>query len=572
MVQKVKEPLFGRKIGGTRVVPVVLKIVMVFAVFILVSNLTTNYISLVYTRTKMISLTRELLAKDLKEMYVFCNNQYEIYKFNNDLKGSVDIIEKKGVSEFTNKKSVLLGIKPDAGFVFQSSKIKRFETFNDKKTLAKLNADMEKNVNEGVIHFTFNGESYFGIYKYNPKWEVYIVRAEEENEFLSESREVFRNVSVVILLITIISGIVGVWVLRFILRYIQIITSEIREMIDTQELKMLDLKGAPNDDITFLGIAFNSLSSTINNLLNIFRKFANKDVVLKAYEEREVRLEGTQRELAVLFSDIKSFTFITETLGADIIKLLNLHYDNAIREIVEHDGIIGSIIGDALLAVFGALDVFEGVHKNKSMQSIVVAYKLQDLAQSLRQDMIKRKDQIERKKGKLTGDEEKVYQACLLEIGVGIDGGQVFYGNIGSYVRMTNTVIGDNVNAASRLEGLTRIYKAPVICSEYIKDDIENNVPNHGVTFMELDMVKVKGKTEGRRVYWPVPKGYMTKVMSQNFKLFSAGLEHYYNGDWRKAYLQFSKCKLPVAAVFKERTKDNKAPKNWNGIWEMKTK
>jgi len=554
------------------VVPVVLKIVLVFTIFILVSNLTTNYINLIYTRTKMISLTRELLAKDLKDIYVYSNNQYEIYKFNNDLKGSMESIEKKGLNEFTKKKSVLLGIKPDGSFLFQSFNGEKSEALKDKKTLAKLNADFEKKTQEGVIQFTYNGESYFGIYKYNPKWEAYIVRAEEENEFLSESRQVFRNVSVIILLITIISSVVGIYVLRFILRYIQIITSEIREMIDSQQLKMLDLKGAPNDDITFMGIAFNSLSSTINNLLNIFRKFANKDVVLKAYEEREVRLEGTQRELTVLFSDIKSFTFITETLGADIIKLLNMHYDNAIREIVDHDGIIGSIIGDALLAVFGAMDVFEGIHKNKSMQSVVTAYKLQDLAQDLRQEMIRKKQQIERKKGRLTAEEDKVYQACLLEIGVGIDGGLVFYGNIGSYVRMTNTVIGDNVNASSRLEGLTRVYKVPVICSDYVKDDIENNVHNHGITFLELDMVKVKGKTEGKKVYWPVPRGYMTKGMAQDFKVFNKGLEYYYNGDWRKAYSHFNKCKLPLAAVFKERTKDNKAPKNWNGIWEMKTK
>ena len=117
-------------------------------------------------------------------------------------------------------------------------------------------------------------------------------------------------------------------------------------MVESQQLEIIDLKGAPNDDITYLGVAFNTLSSTINTLVTIFRKFVNEDIAIQAYREKEVKLEGTQRELTILFSDIKSFTFITETLGPDIIKLLNLHYDKSIREIVKYDGVIGSIIGD----------------------------------------------------------------------------------------------------------------------------------------------------------------------------------------------------------------------------------
>jgi len=454
---------------------VAFKIIVVFALFILVSNLTSNYVNLVFNRTKMVNMMRQLLAKDLKDIYVYCNNQFEIYNYNKDMKGSLSSIENKALNEFSKRKSVLLGVKPDGTILFQASHFARSEKFEDKGTLAELDRALAKNTGEGIIQFNFNGEAYFGIYKHNPKWEVFIIRAEEQNEFYEESRAVFRDVSVIILVITIICGVAGVYVLRYVLRFIGIITSEIMTMLDEQQLRIINLKGAPNDDITFLGVAFNSLASTISNLLNIFRKFANRDVVIKAYREREVRLEGRQSELVILFSDIKSFTFITETLGADIIKLLNLHYDQAIRRVVERDGIIGSIIGDALLAVFGALDQYEGEHKNKSYQSVITAYLLQDLAKKLRADMTAKKKDIEKNKGSLNEDQERVYQAVLLEIGVGIDGGLVFYGNIGSHIRMTNTVIGDNVNAASRLEGLTREYKLPVICSEYIKEDIEES-------------------------------------------------------------------------------------------------
>ncbi len=571
-MQEPEKNSFFKSIEGTRLIPVTLKIVVIFAAFILVSNFTTNYINLVFTRTYMVTMMRQLLAKDLKDVYVFCNNQFEIYNYTKDLKGSIENIEKKGLNDFTKTKSALLGVKPDGSFLFQASRLKRTDTFTDKETLSRLNAGMSKNVQEGVLEFRFSGENYFGIYKYSPKWEAFIIRAEEKDEFNEDSRRVFRNVGAIIILLTIVCAVVGVYVLRYVLRYIRIISSEIQTMIETQQLKLIDLKNAPSDDITFLGIAFNSLSSTINNLLNIFRKFANRDVVIQAYREREVRLEGTQRDLTVLFSDIKSFTFITETLGSDIIKLLNLHYDRAIRELIAHDGIIGSIIGDALLGVFGALDIYEGFHKNKSQQAVVVAYKLQELARALRTEMQKKKSEIERKKGKLNPDQERVYKAVLLEIGVGIDGGQVFYGNIGSYVRMTNTVIGDNVNSASRLEGLTRIYRVPVICSEYIKDDIEKNVFDHGIDFLEIDQVMVKGKTEGKKIFWPIIKKQMKKGAEKQLSAFSSGLEAYYDGDWKKAYKQFARCSFPLAEVFKERTKNSKPPRNWNGIWEMKTK
>lgn len=181
------------------------------------------------------------------------------------------------------------------------------------------------------------------------------------------------------------------------------------------------------------------------------------------------------------------------------------------------------------------------------------------------------KDNIEAEKGLLSPEEMKMFKAVLLEIGVGIDGGQVFYGTLGSYVRMTNTVIGDNVNASSRLEGLTRIYKIPVICSVFVKDDIETNVESHGIHFFEVDTVLVKGKTEGKKIYWPIPDHEYDAHMKKQLTFFSEGLQEYYDGDWDKARESFANCDLEVAEVFKLRTQEQ-CPNNWNGIWEMKSK
>ena len=560
--------MFGKKVNNTRVVPVTLKIVLVFSLFILMSNLATNYINLIFNRTELLNLMNQLLTKDLKSVYSYCNNQYEIYQFDKNLERSIESIEQKGLFEINNKKAIILGVLEDGNILFQSSRIERKKTFEDASILSYMKNRQGGKEEEGYIYFKYNGETYFGIYRYNPRWKVFIVRAEEMNEFYAQSRKIFRDVSIIIISVTIFVAVIGIFILRYILRFINIMTNSIMRMVKTQQMGIIDMSHATNDDITYLGTAFNSLSSSIDNLIGIFRKFANRDIVIKAYRDGEVKLEGTKRELTVFFTDIKGFTFITETLGNDIIKLLNMHYDRAIREILKQDGIIGSIIGDALLAVFGALD---DASQNKSFQAVQAAYKVQDVTRSLRERMSQIKERLEENEGRLTADEIKVYKAVLLEVGVGIDGGEVFYGTLGSYVRMTNTVIGDTVNAASRLEGLTRIYRSPVICSEFIKKDIESNVQNHGIQFLEIDTVQVKGKTTGIKIYWPILERDFDEDLTRETVLFTEALEMYYHGEWPAAHKKFRKCKLPVAEIFQERTREN-CPKGWNGIWEMKTK
>ncbi|HNX57677.1 MAG TPA: adenylate/guanylate cyclase domain-containing protein [Spirochaetota bacterium] len=560
---------FFRKVHGTRVIPVSLKITIMFVIFILVSNFASNYVNLMTGRSIQFKLMKELLAKDLKDIYNFSNTQYEIYQYNRDKQGTLSNISGKAKYDLKNDKALLLCFSPDGEVLTYASLGQHKNVKIGKETLNKINQNVAKGKKEDFVIGEIGGEEYFGIYKYNEKWNMYLLRAEEMNEFYKESRQNFIFISFFIIGMTILSTIAGVFALRYILRFIGIITNSIMEMVKSTQLQLINLKKAPNDDITYMGIAFNSLSSSIDTLLTIFRKFANKDVVIKAYRDKEILLEGNKRELTILFSDIKGFTFITETLGTDIIKLINMHYDQSIREIVNHDGVIGSIIGDALLAVFGTMD--EVSEYNKSYAAVLSAYKLHDVAQSLRDQMSRKRNELLKKKKKLSDEEERVYQAVLLQIGVGIDGGEVFYGNIGSYVRMTNTVIGDNVNSSSRLEGLTRFYKIPVICSEYVKNDIEKNVPKHNISFFEIDQVQVKGKTEGKKIYWPVKNEDMTPKLKKNLLLFSAALMEYYDGNWRKAHSLFAKCDLPPAEVFSDRTRQT-CPRNWKGVWAMTTK
>ena len=570
-MNKFVETIFGSKVGNTRVTKVSFKIIVVFVLIILASNLASNYINLILNRGELITQTKKMLSKDLRDIFNFSTNQYEIYRYNENLDLSINAIQNMVDSVLPSEKSIAFGIKEDGSILFQSTNREKISGFDDEALLKELIGKKDVNTVIGSLNFTINNEGFFGFYRYSDKWEAFIVLAENYDEFYKASQRIFYIISAIIIAITILSVVIGVFVLRKILRYITKISRSIMEMIKQQQLGIIDLKGAPNDEITYLGMAFNSLSNSINTLLTIFRKFVSKDIAIKAYKEMQIRLDGSEQELTILFTDIKSFTYITETLGSDIIKLLNLHYSNAINEIMKHDGIIGSIIGDALLTVFGAI---EDSKYNKSYASILTAYRLQYVTASLRKEMTRKKLELEANRGRFNTAENKVYKAVLLNIGVGVDGGNVFYGNIGSTERMTNTVIGDNVNSASRLEGLTRIYNVPVICSDFVKKDIEANVKDHGIIFQELDLVRVKGKTIGQKIYWPIIKEYYKdgKVSPSELSNFTKALHLYIDGKWKEAHVLFQKSSLPPANEFVTRTKTIKVPANWKGIWDMKEK
>lgn len=562
--------IIGRKIAGLRVFPITTKIVLVYVLFILLSNFSSHYISLMLYRGEMVKLTRQLLARDLKDIYNYANTQHEIYTIRKNRDESFRLISERAALDFKHRMSTMLGMDRSGTIQVIASPAGKTGTFTDRPTLRQMNDNLENARGEGFISFNLNGRKYFGVYKYNPAWEMFLVRAEEFSEFNEDSNRIFRKISMVILVITLACAFVGVFIIDYILRFIRNITNSIMKMINENTIGLIDMNGSQTDDVTFMGMAFNTLSDTINTMISIFQKFTNRDIVQKAYAEKTVKLEGSRRELTCLFSDIKSFTNMTEVLGTDIINLLNLHYTRVIKIILAHDGIIGSIIGDALLVVYGALG--EQSAKMKSYQAVLTGYKIHEVTEDIRNRMMLIRNKILEEKGSFTQQEERVFKAVLIEVGVGIDGGDVFYGNIGSYERMTNTVIGDTVNSSSRMEGLNRVYRAPVICSEYIKDDIIRNIPDHGFEFLELDMVKVKGKDEGKKVFWPIPRKDITPAMRRELRCYSEALKLYYSGSWRKAHSQFRQCTLPPAEVFIHRTRDGKCPKNWSGIWTMDSK
>ncbi|HTD23163.1 MAG TPA: adenylate/guanylate cyclase domain-containing protein [Terriglobales bacterium] len=188
----------------------------------------------------------------------------------------------------------------------------------------------------------------------------------------------------------------------------------------------------------------------------------------------EINLAGEKRELTIFFSDIRSFTTMTEKSDpTELLVLLN-EYLTAMTEIIfKHDGIVDKFIGDGILAYWGAFTP----GKNHAL-----------LAAKASLEMMRRLEELNQK-WKAEGRQP-------ISIGIGLNTGDVIFGNVGSGKKVEFTVIGDPVNLASRLEGLNKEFGTNIIISEQTRERLGD-----AAIVRPLGGVKVKGKTVETQVY-----------------------------------------------------------------------
>ena len=366
-----KFTIFSR-VGKTRIIPIGLKILLIFICLILLSNFATNYISLQLSQRQIINLSNTIMVEQLKELYNNSANQYQIYKYSGNKQDSNASMQKVAEQGFTNPNSVALGVRVDGEIQWASGNNPEvfWSHFNDNIALDKINGDLTSGISEGSISFrNFDGD-YFGVYKFQDDWNHYIIRAEKRSDLAANNRRVYLYTSLLIVGLTLLFIVIGYIILNKEFAMLKSFTDDLIEMQGKKQLELIDISKAPNDDVTYMAASFNNLSTQVNNLLGTFQKFVSKDIVAKAYSGKDVGLEGSQRELTMLFSDVKSFTYRTETLGNDIIEVLNVHYNRVIHNVHENGGIVGSIIGDAILAIYGTMDC----KMSKSYNSVVSAW------------------------------------------------------------------------------------------------------------------------------------------------------------------------------------------------------
>lgn len=289
-------------------------------------------------------------------------------------------------------------------------------------------------------------------------------------------------------------------------------------------------------------------------ITGIFGTYVPKELVEEmAKDPGTYTTKGESRDMTVLFSDVRNFTSISEGLSATELTAMMNAYLTAMTETIQQDrGTIDKYIGDAIMAFWGA-PVKDEKHAENALQSaLAMQKKIKDIAP----DFIKR-------------------GWPKLEIGVGLNCGVMNVGDMGSTFRRAYTVMGDAVNLASRLEGLTKEYGVGILVSE----NIVNTVPS--VIYRELDRVRVKGKLEPISIYEPVgKKGDITNTMMDEIDRFHRALDKYREQRWDDAETALVKLahadpNRKVYQVYIERVANlrMKPPgANWDGVFTFTTK
>lgn len=224
-------------------------------------------------------------------------------------------------------------------------------------------------------------------------------------------------------------------------------------------------------------------------------------------------LQTREVEATIFFSDIRSFTSISEQLKTPerLVTFLNEYMTAMAEPIIHSRGTIDKFIGDAIMAYWNAPNIVEN-HADMAVRS------------ALRQ--LSMRESLNKKFQEQFG--------VTLDFGIGLNTGLLTVGDIGSEGRSDYTVIGDPVNLASRLEGLCKYYHVRLIISEST-----NKALRFSYVIRELDIVRVKGKTEPIRIYEVIGEGTATEEFKKEQQEFQHALELYRNMLFEAAALRF---------------------------------
>ena len=282
-----------------------------------------------------------------------------------------------------------------------------------------------------------------------------------------------------------------------------------------------------------------------------------------ARDPSQLKLGGETRDMTVLFSDIRDFTSISETMdAAALIRFLNRFLTPMTNVITERSGTIDKYMGDAIMAFWNApLD--DPDHAPNAARASL--------------EMLKELDRLNSAMAEEARAADRPFRP--LAIGVGLNTGPLSVGNMGSDLHMNYSVIGDDVNLASRLEGQSKTYGVPIVIGENTRARLGD-----GFAILELDLLRVKGKQRPVRVFGLLGDD---KVAGEVwFRAVSeaqaAMLKAYRSADWPRTTALLALCKRAAEGRFEmlwtlyetriAEMRETEVPADWDGVTIARTK
>lgn len=297
-----------------------------------------------------------------------------------------------------------------------------------------------------------------------------------------------------------------------------------------------------------------------NRVRSMLDTYVSKNVVKQILDSPDAYMEslgGVRKPVTVFFSDVRGFTTMTEAVSdsQQFVTQLNEYFTAMVDCVFDHNGTLDKFIGDAIMAVWGNT-TSEGIEldaKNGVKASLAMLNELDRLnADWQRRGMIP------------------------FKIGMGLNYGEVIVGNMGSLKKKEFTVIGDAVNLASRLEGVTKTYGIEFCMGESIAELVKDEF-----IIQTVDLIKVKGKTKPVEVFTVhSEKVNIDQEAYTWLEHFEKGIILYRNKSFVKAEESFNLAyslnpEDSLCSLYVKRSQDcqfSPPPEEWDGVYEMKTK
>ena len=547
------------------------KIIFIVFPLIVTPLILTAIVSALSARNGITLVATEFLRFKAEELRSYAETQWSLLEKNgltddpNLVQASKRAVESFAKSLIRRDTELILGFDQSANVVMRTA-----ETNIEQSEAEAVSRFMSRNP-EGWLRIRIGKQRRVAQASTIPAFGWFIMVTELEDTFYQTINQMFWQIGFILSVSLLVSIILLLGFSYYLTKPLRNVIGAMRGIISTSDLTNR-VEIMYNDETGELGHTFNLMTDELDNaykqiktyaiktaiaqtkeqrIRNIFQKYVPHDVIEQYFINPESMLKGEDRPLAVLFSDIRGFTAISEKLQPqEVVDSLNHYFALMVDVIMGHQGIVDKYIGDALMAFFGA----PVRHDDDALQAVLSGFEMMEKLGSFNQWQLKQ------------GRPE-------FKIGIGINFGTVTVGNIGSEKKMDYTVVGDMVNVASRIEGLCKMYREPFIISQHVYSLVGGEVQCR-----MIDRVILKGTTRSMGIY--TPRRELTGKESEAWKLHNAGLKLYYDRNFTEALASFQKVQEllpgdPSSQVFIDRCtiyKDIELPDDWDGSVVMSEK